>query len=203
MLQIDKDGMVHNALVRWRRFPTLERGPMPVVNGIVVHQTGGATAQSTFNSYQQSVHGAHFLIDKDGTVYQTASLHSRTNHVGLLRSRCLARHNCKPADLKALQKTGPRGGNRLEQRKAFPDRFPANRDSIGIELVGEYNPNPEFGKVRGADEYVYVSVTDAQNASLRWLLGQLRSTLDVAAGEVYRHPAVSFKTSSEAATASW
>lgn len=203
MLQIDKDGMVHNALVRWRRFPTLERGPMPVVNGIVVHQTGGATAQSTFNSYQQSVHGAHFLIDKDGTVYQTASLHSRTNHVGLLRSRCLARHTCKPADLKALQKMGPRGENRLEQRKTFPGRFPANRDSIGIELVGEYNPNPEFGKVRGADEYVYVSVTDAQNASLRWLLGQLRSTLDVAPSEVYRHPAVSFKTSSEAATASW
>jgi len=203
MLQVDKDGMVHNVLVRRRRFVSLERGPMPVVNGIVVHQTGGATAQSTFNSYQQSAYGAHFLIGKDGTIHQTASLYRRTNHVGLLRSRCLARHTCKPADLTALKKAGPRGENRREQRKAFPDRFPANRDSIGIELVGEYNPNPEFGKVRGADEYVYVSVTDAQNASLRWLVAQLRNTLEVAAGEVYRHPAVSFKTSTEAATASW
>lgn len=203
MFRIDKDGMVHSALVRLHRFKKLERGTMPVVNGIIVHQTGGATAQSTFNSYRQSIHGAHFLIDKDGVVYQTASLHSRTNHVGLLRSRCLARHSCKPADLKALQKAGPRGENRREQTKSFPDRFPANRDSIGIELVGEYNPNPDFGKVPGADEYVYVSVTEAQNASLRWLVGQLRRTLDVAAEEVHRHPAVSFKTSSEAATASW
>ena len=203
MLRIDKDGMVRNALVRLRRFSSLERAPMPVVNGVIVHQTGAATAQSTFNSYQQGNHGAHFLIDKDGAIYQTASLFRRTNHVGLLRSRCLARHSCKPASLKALEKAGPREQNRQEQRKDFPDRFPANGDSIGIELVGEYDPNPESGKVRGADEYVYVPVTDAQNASLRWLVDQVRSTLEVAAGEVYRHPAVSFKTSSEAATASW
>lgn len=203
MLRIDKDGMVHSAAIRVRRFSALERAPMPLVNGVIVHQTGGATAQSTFNSYQQSIYGAHFLIDKDGTIYQTASLYRRTNHVGLLRSRCLVRHSCKPADLKVLPKAGPRGENRREQRKDFPERFPANRDSIGIELVGEYNPNPEFGKVRGADEYVYVAVTEAQNISLRWLVAQLRSTLEVAAAEVYRHPAVSFKTSSEAATASW
>ena len=53
MLRIDKDGMVRNALVRLRRFSSLERAPMPVVNGVIVHQTGAATAQSTFNSYQQ------------------------------------------------------------------------------------------------------------------------------------------------------
>jgi len=167
MLRIDRDGMVNDPRVRRRRFTTLERGEMPLVNGIVVHQTGGATAQSTFNSYQQSNFGAHFLVDKDGAVYQTASLFKRTNHVGLLRSRCLARHSCTPAELKALQKAGPRDRNRIEQRKDFPDRFPANRDSIGIELVGEYNRNPDFGKVPGADEYVYVSVTAAQNTVLR------------------------------------
>src|SRR5690606_8060251 len=47
----------------------------PVVNGIVVHQTGGSTAQSTFNSYRNSTTGAHFLVEKDGKIYQTASLH--------------------------------------------------------------------------------------------------------------------------------
>ena len=65
MLRIDQDGMVLDARVRLRRFGTLERGPMVVVNGIIVHQTGGATAQSTFNSYQKSLFGAHFLVDKD------------------------------------------------------------------------------------------------------------------------------------------
>jgi len=72
-----------------------------------------------------------------------------------------------------------------------------------VELVGEYNRNPDFGKVRGADEFVYVAVTDEQNGALRWLVGELRRTLKVAAEEVYRHPQVSYKTSTEAANAAW
>lgn len=203
MFRIDKDGMVRSALIEARRYKALERGDMPVVNGIVVHQTGGSTARSTFNSYANSTVGAHFLIDKDGAIYQTASLYKRANHVGLLRSRCLERHNCQPADLKRLQAATLRQRSTMEHGKAFPDRFPSNRDSIGIELVGEYNRNPEFGKVRGADEYLYVPVTDEQNAALRWLVGELRRLLSVAAEEVYRHPQVSYKTRTEAATASW
>lgn len=203
MFRIDKDGMVRSALVEARRYASLERGDMPVVNGIVVHQTGGSTAQSTFNSYSNSTIGAHFLVEKDGTVYQTASLYKRANHVGLLRSRCLDRHNCAPAELKRLQPATLRQRSGMEQGKAFPDRFPSNSDSIGIELVGEYSRNPDFGKVRGADEYLYIPVTDAQNAALRWLVGELRRTLSVAAAEVYRHPQVSYKTPTEAATASW
>ncbi|MGY0556606.1 MULTISPECIES: peptidoglycan recognition protein family protein [unclassified Lysobacter] len=203
MFRIDKDGVVRSALVEARRFTALERGDMPVVNGIVVHQTGGSTAQSTFNSYRNSNIGAHFLIEKDGKIYQTASLYKRANHVGLLRSRCLERHVCAPAELKRLQSATLRTRSTMEYGKAFPDRFPSNRDSIGIELVGEYNRNPDFGKVRGADEFLYVPVTDEQNAALRWLVGELRRTLKVAADEVYRHPKVSYKTPTEAATAAW
>jgi len=138
MFRIDKDGMVRSALIEVRRYTSLERGDMPVVNGIVVHQTGGSTAQSTFNSYANSTVGAHFLIDKDGAIYQTASLYKRVNHVGLLRSRCLERHNCQPAELKRLRAATLRQRSTMEHGKAFPDRFPSNRDSIGIELVGEY-----------------------------------------------------------------
>lgn len=203
MFRIDKDGMVRSALVEARRFIALERGDMPVVNGIVVHQTGGSTAQSTFNSYRSSTIGAHFLIEKNGAVYQTASLHKRANHIGLLRSRCLERHACAPAELKRLQSVTLRKRSTMEHAKQFPDRFPSNRDSIGIELVGEYDRNPDFGKVRGADEFLYVPVTDEQNAALRWLVGELRRTLKVAADEVYRHPQVSYKTPTEAATATW
>ena len=176
---------------------------MPVVNGIVVHQTGASTAQSTFNSYRDSAIGAHFLIEKYGRVYQTASLYKRANHDGQLRSRCLERHACAPAELKRLQGTSLRTRSRMEHAKAFPDRFPSNRDSIGIELVGEYTRNPDFGTVRGADEFLYVAVTDQQNAALRWLVGELRRALKVAAKEVYRHPQVSYKTPTEAASASW
>lgn len=203
MFRIDKDGMVRSPLVEARRFASLERGDMPVVNGIVVHQTGGSTARSTFNSYRNSTIGAHFLIDKDGKVYQTASLYKRANHVGLLRSRCLERHACAPAELKRLQSATLRKRSTMEYAKAFPERFPSNRDSIGIELVGEYHRNPDFGEIRGADEFLYVPVSDEQNAALRWLVGELRRTLKVAAEEVYRHPDISYKTPTEAATAAW
>ena len=57
--------------------------------------------------------------------------------------------------------------------------------------------------MRGADEFLYVPVTVEQNAVLRWLVSELRATLKVAAEEVYRHPTVSFKTSSEAVGATW
>src|SRR5262249_48567523 len=51
---------------------SIEKGTLPRVNGIVVHQTGGATAQSALANYNRGAEGAHFLIDKDGTIYQTA-----------------------------------------------------------------------------------------------------------------------------------
>lgn len=43
MFRIDRDGMIRSALIEPRRYTSLERGDMPVVNGIVVHQTGGST----------------------------------------------------------------------------------------------------------------------------------------------------------------
>src|SRR5260221_2436758 len=51
--------------------PTIERGEMKEIHGIIVHQTGGSTAQSSIDSYKNpSANGAHFLIEKDGTIYQ-------------------------------------------------------------------------------------------------------------------------------------
>jgi len=203
MFRIDKDGMVRSALIEARRYTSLERGDMPVVNGIVVHQTGGSTARSTFNSYVNSTVGAHFLIEKDRAIYQTASLYKRANHVGLLRSRCLERHRCQPAELKRLQSATLRQRSTMEHGKAFPDRFPSNRDSIGIDAGRRVQPQPGVRQGARRRRVPVRPVTDGQNAALRWLVGELRRTLSVAAEEVYRHPQVSYKTPTEAATASW
>ena len=55
--------------------PKIERMEMPKVNGLIIHQTQSPSVNSTLNSYaQDKANGAHFLIDKDGTIYQTASL---------------------------------------------------------------------------------------------------------------------------------
>ena len=87
---IDTLGQVQHPRVKNVIASTIERGPMAQVRGLIVHQTGGATAQSSLDSYKNAgANGAHFLIDKDGTIYQTASVLKRTWHVGKLKARCL------------------------------------------------------------------------------------------------------------------
>lgn len=199
MLSIDDKGVISNPRIINSISPYIEHGPMPVVQGIIVHQTDSSTASSSLNSYSNpTANGAHFLIDKDGTIYQTASVYKSTWHVGKLRSRCLAEMTCEPAELKLAQKWDPNGTHRREKVKSVPNRFPSNDDSIGIELVGKAFPNPAKKPPK-----VYEAVTPEQNASLKWLVGELRDALNVPLTEIYRHPVVSHKTDSEAETASW
>jgi len=190
---IDKNGEVKHPRVTLHIISGLAQARMGTVHGIIVHQTGGATAEAAFAGYKARPYGTHFLIDKDGTIYQNASLLYYTNHVGKLKARCLAEHVCTPVEMKAYAKFSPSNENRLEMTKSPPNRYPANRDSIGIELVGEVSPKTG----------VYVTVTDQQNASLHWLVSELSLAFSVPMREVFRHPQVSRKTPSEASTAKW
>ena len=93
MLTIDEQGGVSHPRVTRALRPFLEHGPMPVVHGIVVHQTDSDKAAGTLAQYEKpGSNGAHFLIDKDGKIYQTASVFKKTHHVGVLKSRV-----CSPA----------------------------------------------------------------------------------------------------------
>ena len=204
-LNIDKNGIAHNANIL-QSTPTgsasvsknLERKPMPKVNGVIVHQTGGSKASSTFNNYAQTgAKGAHFLIDKDGCIYQTAALNMTTVHVGPLRSRCEAESSCSAEENKLNKKWDVKAMDRREQSKEAGTRYPANKDAIGIELVGAAS------KVAGQTDEVYDKVTDAQNESLAWLVQQLQLEFEFPNTEVFRHPDVSRKTPSEASTAKW
>ena len=193
MLSIDKEGRVNHARIKAHIIGGLGQGRLGVVHGIIVHQTGGATAQAAFAGYASRPYGMHFLIDKDGTIYQNASLLYYTNHVGKLKARCLSEHSCSAIDMKRYAKFSPSTENRLESAKAYPARYPANKDSIGIELVGEVS----------AKTGEFVQVTEALNASLKWLVGEIAATFHVQMTEVFRHPLVSRKTPSEASTARW
>ena len=204
MLYITRNGHVDAERVKVKIFERIERGRMDKVNGIVVHQTGGSTAGSTFSSYakkgERRPDGAHFLIDKDGSIYQTASLYKSTNHVGVLRSRCLEIRRCSDTEIKTAREVFGKNQykklSRFESQKGFPSRYPSNTDSIGIEIVGM----PISGEGENA---IYETVTEAQNSSLKWLIKELVETLGVAMNEIYRHPQVSYKVKSEAGTAKW
>jgi len=171
----------------------IEHNVMDAIHGIIVHQTGGSTAASALSSYlNKGANGAHLLVDKDGTVYQTASFLRQTWHVGKLRSRCLAEHRCSPKEIKELTRFNPKAENQREAKKVVPDRYPSNTDAIGIELVGRSDAHD-----------LYEPVTAAQNRALAWLVAEIRDTYCIMLSEVFRHPTVSRKTESEASTARW
>jgi len=201
MLLINSAGHVVDARIRLAIAPNIERSRMTHVAGIIVHQTGGADASSTFNSYRSaSATGAHFLIDRDGTIHQTASVFKTTHHVGRLKARCLLEKRCTPAELVAYRQFNPGRMHQAESAKKVPDRFPSNKDSIGVELVGAALPR---GNGVPEDKKIYESVSASQNNALSWLIHELTITLKINLAEVFRHPQVSWKNPSEASTAKW
>lgn len=201
MLLIDTNGAIIDVRIHRSLNSSIERGSMKTVHGIIVHQTGAATAQSTLDSYKNpSASGAHFLIDRDGTIYQTASLYKQTWHIGKLKARCMLEKRCSPVELKQLRNFNPTSEHKREMTKKVPARFPSNQDSIGIELVGEALPRDNSV---ADSKKVYQSVTDEQNASLKWLIAELALTIQVPMNEIFRHPDVSRKNPTEASSARW
>ena len=197
-------GELQDTKVTQRIFKSLHKGKIAKVHAIVVHQTGAPSAQHTFNSYQNASHGAHFLIDKMGTIYQTALTNQVAYHVGRLKSKCIDQPaSCSASDLSAANAVYLQKGisyavrvkklHTHEKGKGYPDRYPTNNDSVGIEVVGNYI----------AKNNAYEVVNAKQNASLKWLVSELSTHLGLQVGDVYRHPTVSYKQPSEASTASW
>jgi len=214
MADIDAQGMVTHPNVQPMRFTYIERGALTGIEGIIVHQTDSSDEKSVFAKYQRtSAAGAHFLIGKNGTIWQTASLLYRTDHVGPLKPRCLAQMTCAPAELKTLRKATPKMAHRIEMTKSVPLRYPSNSDSVGIEMVGKASLPPNKPMPPGlsdrdrnyflGEHAVYEPVTPAQQLSLQWLVDFLRQHLHIPATEIHRHPDVSRKNPTEASTAQW
>jgi N-acetyl-anhydromuramyl-L-alanine amidase AmpD len=68
-VRIDQEGILRDPRVRVARSANIERGSMHQVRGIIVHQTDSDAATATLNSYRNAgAAGAHFLIDRDGTM---------------------------------------------------------------------------------------------------------------------------------------
>ncbi|PXF32106.1 N-acetylmuramoyl-L-alanine amidase [Pokkaliibacter plantistimulans] len=170
------DGIANFAAVTVQTYPSIEHGRLDTVRSIVLHRTDSFSAKSSLSAYQAGQKtGAHFLIDTDGCVMQTASLQKQCWHVGQLQSRCMNESSCSPSELSSINGMLQQKGqtwrqryvavSRFEAAKAYPARYPSNSDSIGIEVVGKF-----LNSVAG-----YQRPTDAQKKSLAWLVGALLS----------------------------
>jgi len=197
-------GTIIDGKIKVQIQPNLEHGALEAVRALVMHQTGGSTAASALEKYKtKGADGAHFLIDKDGTIYQTAHVDKRTFHVGKLQSRCDNLKSCSPDDATAIQtimhpkkKKVPYSKkvkllHEHEMKKAYPKRYPSNDDSLGIEVVGK--------PVKG----IYEDPTDTQAASVKWLVAGLLDLFGLTTEDVYRHPDISYKDATEAQNVTW
>jgi hypothetical protein len=181
------------------------------VHAIVIHQTGSSTAESTLSAWKKNKdEGAHFLIDTDGHVTQTARLNQMTWNVGKLRSRCMVDGTCTAktsSESKILYAKGKSYGTRVkdlhdhEKLKSYPARYPTNDDSIAIELVGSCDA--KAASIPKGEKCAYVAPTGDQNAALTRLVNFLKTSYSLTDADVYRHPTISAKTSTEAKDADW
>ncbi|HEX3048079.1 MAG TPA: peptidoglycan recognition family protein [Bacillota bacterium] len=185
-------------------YPKIEHGKLEKVNAIVIHQTDTTSEEQVFNSYSKGPDGAHFLIDKKGNIYQTARLEQSCYHVGLLKSKVAITQEGK--DLESVNQIWESDKltfnqkikklNDYEREKKYPDRYPYNADSIGIEIVGKANDNNTGNKI-------YENLTKEQQEALSKLLTYLFSKFSLSKSDVYRHPEVSYKNETEAESATW
>lgn len=189
--QVDKEGMLTEPVIHNKRVTSLEHGKLTSPEAIVMHRTESSTARSTLDGYNAGRHpnGAHFLIDKDGTIYQTASLSYQTWHVGKIRSRGAEEGTLAEADKPWHEKTGfsPKAINTHENANPYPIRYPNNSDSVGIEVVGAYHEQTK----------TWDAPTPEQTASVKKLVGILQREYGLDDHDIYKHDTISYKTQGE------
>ena len=194
---VGENGYVQNAGFTIKPIAALEKGTMDGPKAIVLHRTDGASVQSALDSAGTGV-GTHFYVDKDGTVYQAASLLKRTYHVGKIKSRCMAEGTCPAAETRMITGWGwsPTRVHNHEKAKAYPDRYPKNADSVGIETVSRCIKNCAPGD-KGTPEWE--PPTAEQKAAIASIVEILKKEYDLTNADIYEHDIISYKTEGEGA----
>jgi N-acetyl-anhydromuramyl-L-alanine amidase AmpD len=185
---VDDKGYVQNAKFVHKPIAALEKGAITGPKAVVLHRTDSNTLESALQSFQKGI-GTHFIVDKDGTVTQTASLLKKTAHVGKIKSRCYEAGTCAADEKKKIKGWGwaPDKVYNHEKAKAYPDRYPMNEDSVGIEVVAKNNKG------------TWDAATAAQLASIAAILNILKDTYGIGEADIYEHDKISYKTAGEGA----
>lgn len=198
---IGADGFLTDAGIVHTPVAKIQHDPMAQVNAIVMHRTESSSAAGTLSGWRTGAHGtgAHFLIDKDGTIHQTVSVNHQAWHVGAVRSRGEVEGTITAGDQREVESAragrqewngaAVRAVNRLEATRPYPERYPTNADSVGIEVVARFDP----------DTRRWDAPTREQAASIRQLVGTLQHNFGLTDHDVYQHDVISRKTPGEGA----
>lgn len=169
----------------------LEKGNMPAVHAIILHRTGGSSLSAAIASFRKSGIGTHFIIDKDGTIRQTANTNKYAYHIGKIRARCMEEGTCSPEEAKKIKGFGwaPTKIHNNEKVKKYPARYPLNTDSLGIEVVSKYNTATK----------IWDPATPQQKTAINYLVKKLQATFNLTDKDIYEHDKISYKTAGEGA----
>ncbi|MCY1047263.1 N-acetylmuramoyl-L-alanine amidase [Corallococcus sp. bb12-1] len=180
-------------LIERKYYKSLEHGTLTKVNAIVLHRTSGPTGQSALSGYHGGQKtGAHFLVDENGKITQTAALGQMAWHTGPLRAKCSEEKTCSPAEKKTIYDIEHKKGQTTKQRwlalnqhelaKSYPDRYPSNEDSIGIEVVGVIDSTGGFP-----------APSQKQIDAVRALVNVLQAQYNLTAADVHAHGVLSYR----------
>lgn len=185
---VDEKGYIQNAGFTLRRVTALEKGAISGPKAIVLHRTDSTGVASPLKSFESGV-GTHFIVDKGGVVYQTASLLKKTSHIGKIRSRCFESNDCSAEETKRIRSWGwaPTKIHDHEKVKAYPHRYPMNEDSVGIEVVADHNGS------------AWEAPTAEQSKSIRAIIAILKKEYGITDDDIYEHDKISYKTPGEGA----
>jgi len=186
-IYIGANGYVQNAGFTQNSIPALETGAITGPVAVVLHRTVSTSAASTLSAFRRGI-GTHFLIDKDGTTYQCASLLKKTAHVGPIRSRCHIEGTCLPDELATFKDWESRMKcHDHEKVKSYPTRYPMNEDSVGIEVVAMYQEATAQ----------WDAATPEQTRSIRVLVEILKDQYGLSDSDIYEHHKIARKTEGE------
>ena len=194
---VDEKGWVQNAGFTLKAIPEVEKGSLAGPKAIVLHRTSGDNVESALTSAKKGV-GTHFYVDKDGAVYQVASLLKKTFHVGKIRSKCFESGTCPIDEMKMIKSWGFAPGKIYshEKAKAYPARYQMNEDSVGIETVAKCLTNCGDDD---PDDATWDPPTPAQSAAIVTIIDILKSAYGITDSDIYEHDKVSYKKGGEGA----
>lgn len=186
---VDDKGWIQNAGFVMKHIPALEKSAIRGPVAVVLHRTVSSTATSALSAFNRGI-GTHFVVDKDGTTYQCASLLKKTAHVGPIRSRCHADGTCSANELASFKQWASRMPcYEHEKKKVYPTRYPMNEDSVGIETVAMYHESTR----------AWDAATPEQMTAIRHLVEILKGEYGMRDGDIYEHDKIAWKTEGEGA----